>query len=527
MVLTRRAFMRLAGGAALALGLGACSTTNPLNTQSTANGNDERLLRSAAPLPALFSQPLVIPPVIKPVRTDQDTDYYAITAKVAQATILPGMQTTIWGYNGIFPGPTFEARRGRKVVVHTRNELPAPIVTHLHGGHTPPESDGYPTDLLLPAAGWQAPSHAPGANHHQPMQGGQITQTERDYVYPHDQRAAMLWYHDHRMDFTAPQVWRGLAGLHIVRDDEEAALPLPRDERELPLLITDRAFAADGSMPYPSSDPTGMQMGVDSTYHNGVLGDVILVNGVPWPFVEVSAARYRLRIVNASNARRYDLQLDPPPPEGSPFTQIGSDGGLLAAPQELKRVYMTPAERFDLIVDFGRYPVGTNVVLTNRLGDGNTTQIMQFRVVRQAKDESAIPATLAQVERLDPAQAVRTRTFDFNQAQVDGQAVYRVNDRLFDQQFIAADPALGDTEIWTLRSTTHHPIHLHLVNFQVLARAGGLEPEDAGWKDTVRLTPRNDVQIITRFTGYRGKYVFHCHNLEHEDMAMMANFTVR
>jgi spore coat protein A len=521
MLLTRREVLRRAGGAALALSLAsACGGSNPPSTGDS--DGDGSLLRSAAPLPQPFSLPLAIPPVLRPVRADATTDYYEITARAAVAEILPGLRTEVWGYNGSFPGPTIEARRGRRVVVRTRNELPVPIVTHLHGGHTPPESDGYPTDLVLPVQGWTGAPHGQHGQQH----AGNVTRGTKEYVYPLEQRAATLWYHDHRMDFTGPQVWRGLAGFLLVRDEEDDALPLPKGARDVPLLIADRAFAADGALPYPAIDPQLQRPGVTGDFHSGVLGDVALVNGVPWPFFEVAAARYRLRLLNASNARRYRLALDPAPGEGAPFTQVGSDGGLLGAPQTLKNIYITPAARFDVVVDFGRYRPGTTVTLRNLLGDGGTAQIMQFRVGEAARDDTTIPATLSRVERLDPASATQTRSFAFNRATRDGHAVYRVNDRLFDPDFVAADPQLGATEVWTLTSTTHHPIHLHLSPFQVLERDGGLQPEDAGWKDTVRLAPRQAVRIVVRFDGYRGKYVFHCHNLEHEDMAMMTNFQV-
>jgi spore coat protein A, manganese oxidase len=186
------------------------------------------------------------------------------------------------------------------------------------------------------------------------------------------------------MDFTAPQVWRGLAGFHTVRDDEEDALPLPKGEKDVPLMVCDRSFGEDGSFLYPSLDPTLTEHhGVEQDYMQGVLGEVILVNGAPWPYMQVSNTKYRFRILNASNARRYELALDPEPREDvAPFVQVGSDGGLLGAPLSHRTVLIAQAERFDVIVDFSRYPVGTEVTLKNRVGEGATADIMQFRVVR-------------------------------------------------------------------------------------------------------------------------------------------------
>lgn len=317
MTLTRRRFLHVLGGTGAAAALVSCG----VDLTVTQAGE---LVRSEIPLPKPFRVPLPVPPVKRPVRTDGTTDYYEIVQRESAVEIVSGYQTPIFGYDGIFPGPTIESRSGRRTVVRHRNELPVPVVVHLHGGHTPPESDGYPVDLVLPqsASGHDWVAHG---------MAGDVSEGSRDYIYPLDQRAATLWYHDHRMDFTGPQVYRGLAGLHIVRDDEEDALPLPREEREIPLLICDRAFGADGSFRYPAMDPAlHHQPGVDDEHHEGVLGDVILVNGAPWPVLEVAAARYRFRILNASNARRYRLALDPAPEGG--LVQIGSDGGLLPHP---------------------------------------------------------------------------------------------------------------------------------------------------------------------------------------------------
>lgn len=495
----------------------ACSSSSGGGASSTGT-----VLRSKAKLPAPFTVPLPIPPVLKPVRSDAAADYYEMTQMPAKVQILPGLQTEIWGYNGIFPGPTIEARSGRQIVVHQRNGLPVPTVTHLHGGVTPPDSDGYPTDLVLPAGGAtgiaQAQQHANDA-------AWSFQSGEKVYTYPLQQRAATLWYHDHRMDFTGPEVYRGLAGFQIVRDDEDDSLPLPKGEREIPLMICDRAFAQDGSFLYPSVDSTlREQAGVPNNYMQGVLGDVILVNGAPWPFVEVTNTRYRLRLLNASNARRYKLALNPQPRKGPSFRQVGSDQGLLMKPVDHQAIEIAQAERFDVVVDFSAYPVGTNVTLTNQFGEGSASQVMRFHVVGQARDESTVPAHLSSFQTLRRSDAAVTRQFNFNQGNRD---VWMINGKPFDPGRMDARPRLGTTEIWRLTTDQHHPVHLHLVHFQILSRDGRSPGAyDAGWKDTIDLGPSQDAEIIATFSGYRGRFVFHCHNLEHEDMAMMANFDV-
>jgi spore coat protein A len=509
--LSRRRFLALVGGTGAAAVLVSCGVD--LSTGQTAE-----LLRSEVPLPHPFRVPLPIPPVKQPSRTDGTTDYYEITQREASMEILPGLQTPIFGYDGRFPGPTIESRSGRSTVVRHVNELPVPIVVHLHGGNTPAASDGYPVDLVLPTNGqvhdWM----------HNGMTGD-IAQGSKDYEYPLDQRAATLWYHDHRMDFTGPQVYRGLAGFHLVRDDEEDALPLPRGDREVPLMITDRAFAEDGSFRYPANDPSLRHMpGVDDAFMEGVLGDVILVNGAPWPVLEVAATRYRFRVLNASNARRYRLALDPPR-DGQPLVQIGSDGGLLPRPVRHKSVDIAPAERFDLVLDFSAYDLGDEITLVNGLGSGSTGQIMQFRVVRHEPDDSAVPDRLSEVEELDPSQATVTRTWRFTRGRIGNHLGWVINGRPFDPNRMDARPRLGDVEIWRFGTDLHHPVHVHLSPFQVVRRGnGGPGAFDGGWKDTVDVRPSEHVDVAIRFTGHRGPYVMHCHNLEHEDMAMMAAF---
>ncbi|MFE9255815.1 multicopper oxidase family protein [Streptomyces sp. NPDC006879] len=483
----------------------------------------------SVPIPDRFTLPFRTPPVIQPASSAGTTDYFDVRAYTTKLQILPGVQTEVFSYNGTFPGPTFDVRKGRTAVVRTRNDLPVPIVTHLHGGKTPEASDGYPTDLILPTGGWSAAGHAGHAAKGLAMEGT-TSEGSFDYSYPNAQRASTLWYHDHRMDFTGPQVWRGLAGFYVIRDEEEEALPLPKGTRDLPVMIMDRAFNSDGSLAYPSIDPTlKTTPGVTGSAHNGMEGDVILVNGVPWPRLEVQGARYRLRLLNASNARRYRIRIKPEPSSGEPFTLIGSDGGLLAAPQEMDSIYMVPGERFDVIIDFGKYAAGTKIVMENSLGDdAGTKEIMQFVVGSKVTDNTSIPDTLSTVERLDPARAVRTRSFSLARFSEGGHWVYKINGYPFSTDRSWADVKRGDIEVWEFSSTTHHPIHLHLSPFQVWKRGGSttIRPEDVGWKDTARLEPNKKLSVLVRFDGYTGRYVFHCHNLEHEDMAMMANFRV-
>ncbi|MFF0436573.1 multicopper oxidase family protein [Streptomyces sp. NPDC004327] len=548
--MTRRQILGI-GGALGVMAVTGLSAAAALSRRPAATGAE---LRSAVPLPRPFQVPLPIPSVLAPVGRTGGADRYAITQREVTAEILPGVRTRLWTYGGTFPGPTIESRRGRPVTVTHRNELPVPTVVHLHGGRTPAASDGYPTDLVVPE-GWHRAG--PGARgdgargdgahggHGMPGHGMDMgagmsahdpravtTEVTRDYTFPLDQRPALLWYHDHRMDFTAPAIWRGLAGLHIVRDDAEDALGLPSGPRELPLMIADRAFAEDGSLDYPSLDPALRDRpGVREPYAAGVLGDVILVNGAPWPVHEVDAARYRLRVLNGSNARHYELAFeDAGDGRSYDFLQIGADQGLLAGPVTHRSLPVAPAERYDLVVDFSRMPVGTLVRLVNRLGSGRTRDVMAFRVARKAADTSRVPRVLStDLPAWRREDAVRVRDFAFRAGRTGdgGTHGWLIGGRAFDPTRTDVTVRHGDTEVWRLVADVHHPVHLHLSGFRILSRGGEAPlPHDAGLKDTISLRPGESAEILTRFDAYRGRYLFHCHNAEHEDMGMMANLEV-
>jgi FtsP/CotA-like multicopper oxidase with cupredoxin domain len=520
--LTRRGILGTGGALGLMAATGL-SASAALARRPSITGAE---LPSAVPLPPPFRVPLPIPAALKPISTSGGVDRYEITQREASAEILPDVRTPLWTYNGTFPGPTIESRRGRPVTVTHRNELPVPTVVHLHGGRTPAASDGYPTDLVLPAGRQEHSMHmGHGSEHGMHDPRAVVTELTRDYTFPLDQRPTLLWYHDHRMDFTAPAIWRGLAGLHIIRDDAEDALGLPAGPRELPLMIADRAFAADGSLAYPAR-PHGP--GVTDPYLAGVLGDVILVNGAPWPVHEVDTARYRLRILNASNARHYELEAVTDDGQRLDLVQIGADQGLLSAPVTHSRLPIAPAERYDLVIDFSGVPIGTRIRLLNRLGSGRTRDVLAFRVARKAADDSRIPPTLAtDLPEWRRSDAARVRDFAFRAGRMPEGRGWLIGGLPFDPARADVTTHLGDIEVWRLIADVHHPVHLHLVGFRVLSR-GGRPPlaHDAGLKDTISLRPGESAEIITRFDGYRGRYLFHCHNAEHEDMGMMANLEI-
>ncbi len=508
MSLPRRTFLQLLGGAGVAAALPGCSL---LAEQQTGE-----LVPSAVRLPSRFTVPLPVPPVARPVRSTADADFYVIAQREAAVELLPGVRTSILGYDGIYPGPTIVTRSGRRAVVEHRNELSVPTVVHLHGGHTPAASDGAPLDLVLPVG---------GGHDMETHEGGVVTTGTREYDYPMQQRAATLWYHDHRMDFTGPAIYRGLAGFHLVHDDVEDALPLPREDRDIPLMLVDRSFAEDGSLRYPAVDPMMHdQPGVDADHREGMLGDVILVNGAPWPVLEVAAVRYRFRLLNAANARGFELALRPNPDRG--FVQIGSDGGLLEAPVEHGSLRIAPGERMDVVIDFADFGPGTEVTMVNLLDTGSTDAVMRFRVTRRQADDTAVPDQLSEVEPLQAPEEV-TREFRFLRRRFSGGQGWSVNGLTYDPMRVDAEIPLDRVERWRLVSDVHHPVHVHLDPFQVLRRGpSGPGPYDGGWKDTVDLRGAESAEIAVRFRDYAGHYVLHCHNLEHEDLAMMATLAI-
>jgi len=489
-----------------------------------------------------FIDPLPVPPVAQPISGEPGGEAHyeiAITEQFQQLhSELP--PTRVWGYNGLYPGPTIEAWRDETVTVTWINDLRVAetgelrqqhaltvdeclhgpnisgqtplVVTHLHGGKVPPGSDGYPEDAFAP--GEQSPV----------------------YTYPNIQPAATLWYHDHALGITRLNVMMGLAGFYLIRDDEEAALNLPGGEHEMPLVIQDRSFNSDGSLNYPEM------------WHEHFFGDVTLVNGKVWPYLEVERGKYRFRVLNGSNSRAYTLSLS----SGATFWQIGSDLGLLEAPVPLTDVTLLPGERADLIVDFFAYPVGEEIVLTNSApapypgvpGVGVIPEVMKFIVTDEVGDTDALPASLVDVPRIDEGEAVVEREFDLElmpnvHCPEHDSGMWTIDGMMWDD--ITEFPELGSTEIWTWRNDSgiSHPMHVHMVLSQVLDRQA-IDPEtgeptgpkippapnEMGWKDTIDAPPGHVTRVIARFDGFTGLFAYHCHILEHEDHEMMRQFQV-
>ncbi len=432
-----------------------------------------------------FRVPLRIPPVMQPVRSDAERDYYRVVMKRARADILPRKSTPVWAYEGTFPGPTYKVRRGRPAVVRLVNRLNVPTTTHLHGGEVPWRSDGHPSLLIAPGDSYK-------------------------FFYPNTQPGATLMYHDHTHHHASRNNYKGLSGLYIIEDDDEKELNLPKGKYDIPLVLHDRSFRSDGSLKFNDK--------VDQ-----VLGDVYLVNGRPMPFLRVADRKYRFRIANMSNSRSYRLALD----SGDPLIQIGSDQGLLPAPYPTSSILVAPFERVEVVIDFSKYPVGSRIVLQDAGESFEAKPIMQFRVNREEEDDSSVPPVLRTIERLLPGPDTVER--DFELSKDFDRNLWVINGKPFDPARIDVKPRLGDTEVWRFRnnSSMPHPMHIHLVRFQILDRSNlRLTPGEAGWKDTVRVDSSSIVRVIMRFDSFKGRYMFHCHNLPHEDHSMMGQMQV-
>ncbi len=525
--LSRRSFLQKSGLLAAGMAMG-----RPTARKLAAPASPMLDLNSLAK----FVDPLPIPKIAAPKGTRPHPDnpaghvpYYRISMRQVETAVHRDMKPTrMWAFGESVPGPTLETRSGQGVLVEWENQLPTqhflPIdrtvhgaeaskpevraVTHLHGAKAPADSDGYPED-------WSVPGKS------------------KLYFYPNQQDAAMLWYHDHTIGITRLNLYAGLFGAFLVRDDFEDGLNLPKGKHEVPLVLCDRSFGRDGQLFYPvSPDPK-------APWVPEVFGDGILVNGKLFPYLEVEPRKYRLRVLNAANGRFFHLTFS----NGLEFHQIGTDLGLLPAPAPLQSLLIAPGERADLVVDFSRH-AGEGFVANN-----DSLAVMQFRVAKTpAQDESQLPAALRPVPRLQEASAVTTRVLTLGEAddKQGNPTTMLLNNTHWDMP-VTENPKLGSTEIWHLLNFTDdsHPIHLHLVRFQILDRrsfepeayyhGGKIQfigdpvppaPNEAGWKDTVQAHPGMVTRIIAKFEGYPGRYVWHCHILEHEDNEMMRPYDI-
>jgi spore coat protein A len=489
-----------------------------------------------------FVDPLFLPPVLRPSAVISGTQHYRIAISEFRQKLHRDLPpTVVWGFEGSTPGPIIVATRGRATTIDWLNQLPSrhrlPIdhsldgagtdvpevrtTIHLHGGHVSASNDGYPEDWVVPGK-------------------------EQRTIYPNQQVGSTLWYHDHAMGITRLNAMMGLAGFYLIRDPDEEGLGLPSGPRDIPLALQDRILDARGQIVYP--------VGVTTPSVPEFFGTNILVNGRVTPYLDVEPRLYRFRLLNAANARMFQLSLAPE----QRFIQIGTDGGLLPEPVALDELLIAPGERIDFVVDF-RGREGRRIMLVNHApapypsGRGAVPGlVMQFwvrRPLRESAETSRIPETLARVPRLQEAAAVKTRRLRLVEVMSAKGQPHRVlldGRRFMDP--ITEDPVNGSIEIWEFVNTTidAHPIHLHAVHFQLLDRRAfdvrrqqltsevvlvgrtiQATPAERGWKDTILCPPGQVTRIITPFIGEPGRFVWHCHMLEHEDNEMMRPYLLR
>lgn len=487
----------------------------------------------------------------------------ALTAQVADIPIRSGAPTQVFKYYGKllkgpqtslqespgYLGPILNFQQGQKVRIYFYNELPEPCVTHWHGMHVPQAMDGHPMYAIY--------------------RGEQ-------YVYEFEVKnpAGTNWYHAHTHELTAPQVYQGLAGLITITDEAEQKLDLPRGEYDIPLVIQDRSFTHGNQLRYMLNMHQRM---------TGFLGDTILVNGQENSMIPVKTRAYRVRILNGSNSRIYKLGWD----DGTPVTAIATDGGLLQKPETLPYVMLAPAERVEVWIDFSGRKLGSDLTLQSlayqgpspmgggmgggmrqgmgmmgsAFGQDGVISIARFHIAESMSDSPKLPTELVPMRRLtaqggsDPGKTVpiaigmrhmnfqlNGRTFDMQDylelEKIPVNSVQRI--RIFhDSRGMGGGMrgGRGGRGGMGMMMSQPHPIHLHGQQFQILSRTlsgPGSSSYDSvkdglinsGWKDTVLVMPGEEVEILKPFEDYTGLFLYHCHNLEHEDMGMMRNFFV-
>jgi len=446
-------------------------------------------------------QRLPIPDLLTGTEKD-GKQVYDLIMQPGSIAYVPGKQTATFAYNGNILGPTLLMRKGDEVVINVTNRLGEPTTTHWHGIHLPAIMDGGPHQRIEDGDTWQA-----------------------QYTIMNEE--ATFWYHPHLEGKTAEHVYHGLAGLFIVKDPQnELALPDQYGTDDIPLIVQDKIFNADGSFNYPGT-------------HMGVKGDQFLVNGAVTPVFDAPAQIVRFRLLNGSNARIYNFGFS----DDRQFHQIGTDGGLLERPVPLTRLRLSTGERAEILVDFSGEENSQvrlvsfsseldniNPIWNSNALDDSAFDIMTIDVkAATANPVTALPASLASINRHQEGQAVRTRPFKL---EMGFSGPMKINGKSMDMNRIDQTIKVNDTEIWEVshHSDLPHPFHVHDVQFLILTRDGSPPAEnEAGWKDTVLVMPREMVRIIAHFSDFTDPdkpYMFHCHILEHEDAGMMGQFVV-
>ena len=482
----------------------------------------------------------------KNFNADLDIELNAVERDIP---LFPGKRTKVWRFesklisgdaeslqqiNNSYLGPLIRVKKGQKVRVRFTNLLSELSIVHFHGMHVPELYDGHPK-YAIPSSG--------------------------TYIYEFEimNKAGTYWYHPHPHTRTGPQVYYGLAGMLVVTDEEEQRLNLPSGEFDIPIIIQDRTFDADNQLVYNTGGMMGNMI--------GFLGDQIMINGLVDQSISVAAGTYRFRLLNGSNSRFYKLAWA----DGTPLTVIGTDGSLLDKPLIKAYIILGVAERIDLCVDFSNKPVGSELLLKSMpftasmqnmgmmgsmqtsLPLGSEYSILNIKVEKDGGKHYALPEKLVELNKNDPAKAInynQPRTFKLFMDRMR----WTIDGRTFEMQASTDHETvkLNTTEIWEFINNSmvagngmmgngmmqmSHPIHLHQVQFNILERnIDEMDQKvwssvkdgfvDEGWKDTVLVMPCMKIKILMAFKDFKGLFLYHCHNLEHEDMGMMRNYKI-
>lgn len=460
------------------------------------------------------------------------TRHYNLAMQSGQTQFFPGLNTATYGLNGSYLGPTLKLQNGEQVAMHVRNGLNEVTTLHWHGLHVPARADGGPHQTIQPGSTWDA-----------------------DFSVM--QRGGTFWYHSHTMGKTGEQVYRGLAGMIQLEDEDtvQDGLPSEYGVDDIPVIIQDKRFNRDGSLAY---------IGMHRDVMAGFTGNTLLVNGTLNAYFDAATDKLRLRLLNASNSRIYTLAFS----DDRPFSIIGCGGSLLQTPLTQRQLILAPAERADIVVDLsdGRPTMLTNIpmpanspfqtqgMMRNMLGNNDQPfDILELRPQSGAASSPALPGQLTTITPMQESSAVRTRRFVLNMMMGMGMmggggpggrgpggggggmnmnTPFSINGASMDMNVINERITMGDTEIWEIVNDTMmtHPFHVHHSQFQILDRNGRPPAaEERGYKDTVKVGPGETVRFIMRFENFSDAeraYMYHCHILEHEDNGMMGQFLV-
>lgn len=448
-----------------------------------------------------FDRPLAVPPLLEPTVGSDGVKRFAVRLQTGQTELLPGKRTDTWGINGSYLGPTLRARKGDKVAVDVRNTLPEATTIHWHGMHLPPEMDGGPHQRIEKDTTWSP-------------------------AWTVTQPAATLWYHPHLHGVTQDHVYKGLAGMFLLDDDEADRLSLPREYGvdDVPLVLQDKRIDDDGTL-------QGTPFFVDKVLVGGpvgFVGDKLFVNGTHRPVFTAKTEKVRFRVLNGSNGRHFNLGFA----DDRRFHLVATDNGLVERPVELDRLLLSPGERAEIVVDvrdadslvLRNFPVDLGVAFPgNRLaGADDTMDVLKVAVPDGLRSSPALPDRLSTRTLPDPPAGAPERDI-----QLAGQSY--VNGKTMDMSRVDEVMTVGSTEVWKVSADEMpHNLHIHGVTMKVLDVDGAPPPvSDRGPKDTVRLKPGATTRVAVYAPGYADEkhpYMYHCHVLFHEDAGMMAQF---